>query len=196
MQTLCTGRMLPPPLQPLARLPRPTSAGRCFPQRPPRTDRRCALQNVNRPLLVGSAPRPPTRGSPIFRACHPVGQKRPPWTPSALVQTFVALRPFRSAFGSSARVGRPLPIAPCYPRLRPLIECVHRNEIAPLLHRFSPSARRSDRFRAGIDGGEPLDRLQVFSKEQDESPPAKNQLPFAGLQALTDDGLMRVGATL
>jgi hypothetical protein len=53
VQTLCTGKMFPPPLQPLARLPRPTSAGRSFPQRAPRTDRRCALENVNRPLLGG-----------------------------------------------------------------------------------------------------------------------------------------------
>ncbi len=112
------GRCFLPSLQPLARLPRPTSAGRSFPQRPPRTDRRCTLENVNRPLLVGSAPRAATRGSPIFRACRPSGQSTPAGDPSALVQTSTALRPFRFAFGSSARVGRPLPIAPCYPRLR------------------------------------------------------------------------------
>jgi hypothetical protein len=60
---------------------------------------------IRKPNLARGSPPARRKGSPqssALRLC------RPPLT----------LRPFRSAFGSSSRMGDTPPLAPCYPRLR------------------------------------------------------------------------------
>jgi len=69
--------------------------------------------------LRGSAPIARRKGFPQASALvTPAGKEHPPGTPPALVQPSAALRPFHSRFASFQGWAIPLPIAPCYPRLR------------------------------------------------------------------------------
>ena len=83
-------------------------------------------------LLRGSAPIARHKGLPQSSALvTPSAKERPPGTPSALVQTSALLRPFRSGFASSPRVGRPLPLhlaTPAFARWRSAYGC--RDSIA------------------------------------------------------------------
>ena len=88
-----------------ARLPPPSSAGLSRPQRPPCKRPLRHQERLTDPALRGSAPVARRKGLPqssALRLCRPPLRSALSVPPSA----------------PSSRVGTPLPIAPCYPRLR------------------------------------------------------------------------------
>ena len=84
----------------------PIPAGLFLPATPPLVSDGCApLKRSFDKAAKGLCPDRAAQGvSPGFRA--------------ALVQPSAALRPFRPSCASTARLGDPPPLAPCYPRLR------------------------------------------------------------------------------
>lgn len=72
----------------------------------------------------------------------------------------------------------------------PLVKRRHWHKASPLFEGLTPGRSLGDRLGTGVDGRKPLDVLEIFREERNQTPARQDQLTLSRLPALPNDGLV------